>query len=149
MRAARSARASRRSCSSRSLMFRCSFVECYWLQRLAQPRESARGAALDRARRAAENVGDLRLGQVVEVAQDEHGALALVQLPKGLKQFGTRLERRHRVDCKEARRHLRLQLAAALRPAASTVERQVDQNPPGVRPGMLHATNAWPAPCDL
>ena len=75
-------------------MFRCSFVEWNWLQRLAQPRESARGAALDRPRRTAENLGDLRLGQVVEVAQNEHGALALVQLAERLEQFGTRLERR-------------------------------------------------------
>ena len=75
----------------------CNSLEWNWLQCLAQPRESARGAALDRPRRIAENLGNLAFAQVVEVAQDEHGSLTRRQLPERLEEFGTRVQRRERV----------------------------------------------------
>ena len=113
-------------------------------------RESARGTALDGPRRAAKDLGRLGLGQVVEVAQDEHRSLTRRQACERVDQLGTRLEPGEQIPSRSlGDRRRSVELAAAAGAAAGVVKGQVDEDSPRVRAWLRHPSHTWPPPRDL
>ncbi len=65
-------------------------------------------------------------------------------------QFGTRLQPDEQITSRsvDGRCHP-VKLAAAPGAATAIVERQVDEDPSGIRPGLRHPSHAWPPPRNL
>jgi hypothetical protein len=121
-------------------------------RRARTPRAAARVRGRRCSRRpwrTAEDLGGLGLGQVVEVAKDEHGALAGRQPPERLDQLSMGVQRRERIDrTLRATRTRRLELDAAPSPATSAVRREINENPPRISTRLVHRADPRPAPSD-
>ena len=119
-------------------------------ERLSQPGCGAGCGAGDRRGGTAEDVRDLGDGQVLPVAQHQHGALPrrkLSQRPAELREVIDLPQRPQRaLVCGVDAGVLRPQFRLPPRPAASIIQHEIDQDTAGVGGRMIHRPHPVPPP---